>query len=149
LPSFYIQILSLYAYALFPLTEMGLFYAFFGVRLMFAYTPASLEAIHANRESLLAALIKLNITEVIIRYEGGGDSGDVTELEVKPETVIHNLPLNTYLIVMSRVNIVTVSITTILKSGNRLWTMPYAILRWRGRMLSIVAGKTMMAVQGR
>jgi hypothetical protein len=58
---------------------------------MFAYTPASLEAIHANRESLLAALIKLNITEVIIRYEGGGDSGDVTELEVKPETVIPQL----------------------------------------------------------
>ena len=42
---------------------------------MFSYTPASLEAIHANRESLLAALIKMNITEVIIRYEGGGDSG--------------------------------------------------------------------------
>ncbi|MDO9177672.1 MAG: hypothetical protein Q7U16_04990 [Agitococcus sp.] len=58
---------------------------------MFAYTPASLEAIHANRESLLAALIKLNITEVIIRYEGGGDSGDVTELEIKPETVIPQL----------------------------------------------------------
>jgi hypothetical protein len=58
---------------------------------MFAYTPASLEAIHANRESLLAALIKLNITEVTIRYEGGGDSGDVTELEVKPETVIPQL----------------------------------------------------------
>ena len=58
---------------------------------MFAYTPASLEAIHANRESLLAALIKLNITEVIIRYEGGGDSGDVTELEVKPETVTPQL----------------------------------------------------------
>ncbi len=58
---------------------------------MFAYTPASLEAIHANRESLLAALIKLNITEVIIRYEGGGDSGDVTELEVKPEPVTPQL----------------------------------------------------------
>jgi hypothetical protein len=58
---------------------------------MFAYTPASLEAIHANRESLLAALIKLNITEVIIRYEGGGDSGDVTELEVKPDTVAPQL----------------------------------------------------------
>ncbi len=58
---------------------------------MFAYTPASLEAIHANRESLLAALIKLNITEVTIRYEGGGDSGDVTELDVKPETVISQL----------------------------------------------------------
>ena len=58
---------------------------------MFAYTPASLEAIHANRESLLAALIKLNITEVTVRYEGGGDSGDVTELEVKPETVTPQL----------------------------------------------------------
>ena len=51
---------------------------------MFAFVPASLEAIHTNRDSLLAALTKLNITEVIIRYEGGGDSGDVTELEVKP-----------------------------------------------------------------
>jgi hypothetical protein len=58
---------------------------------MFAFVPVSLEAIHANRDSLLAALTKLNITDVTIRYDGGSDSGDVAEIEVKPETVIPQL----------------------------------------------------------
>ena len=52
---------------------------------MFAYSAASLDAIHANRQPLLTALAALNITEVSIRYEGGGDSGDVMEILVKPE----------------------------------------------------------------
>ena len=57
---------------------------------MFAYSSASLDAIHANRQPLLAALAALNITEVSIRYEGGGDSGDVMEILVTPE---EKLPL--------------------------------------------------------
>ncbi len=59
---------------------------------MFPYSSASLDAIHANRQPLLVALAALNITEVSIRYEGGGDSGDVMEILVKPE---EKLPLLT------------------------------------------------------
>lgn len=58
---------------------------------MFAYSAASLDAIHANRQPLLAALAALNITEVSIRYEGGGDSGDVMEVMVKPEEQMSQL----------------------------------------------------------
>ena len=58
---------------------------------MFTYTPFSQAAVDANRETLLAVFTKLNITEVIIRYEGGGDSGDVAEVTVIPETAVPQL----------------------------------------------------------
>ena len=54
---------------------------------MFAYSPISLEAIHTNRDCLLAALAKLNVTDVIVHYDGGGDSGDVSEVSVLPESL--------------------------------------------------------------
>lgn len=67
--------------------------SFFGVQLMFAYSPISFQAVEANREALLAVLTKLNITDVIIRYEGGGDSGDVAEVTVMPESLMPQLAL--------------------------------------------------------
>lgn len=52
---------------------------------MMGYSPKSLEAIYANRKPLLTALAALAVTEVIIRYDGGGDSGDVSEISLLPE----------------------------------------------------------------
>ena len=52
---------------------------------MFAYSPKSFEAVRANRQPLLTALAALGITELVVRYEGGGDSGDVSELEIFPQ----------------------------------------------------------------
>lgn len=54
---------------------------------MMAYGAKSLQAIQANRQPLLTALAALAITEVIIRYQGDGDSGDITEICVLPESV--------------------------------------------------------------
>ena len=54
---------------------------------MMAYSPKSFEAVRANRQPLLTALSALGITELVIRYEGGGDSGDVSELEIFPESL--------------------------------------------------------------
>ena len=52
---------------------------------MMSYSAKSLEAIYANRKPLLTALTSLQVTEVIIRYEGGGDSGEVSEVCLLPE----------------------------------------------------------------
>ena len=52
---------------------------------MMGYSPKSFEAVHANRQPLLTALAALGITQLVVRYEGGGDSGDVSELEIFPE----------------------------------------------------------------
>lgn len=74
-------------------TGMGLFYAFYsylalcGVFIMMGYSPKSLEAITNNRQPLLEALAALHVTEVVIRYDGGGDSGDVSEVSVLPENL--------------------------------------------------------------
>ena len=54
---------------------------------MMAYSPKSFEAVRANRQPLLTALAALGITQLVIRYEGGGDSGDVSELEIFPESL--------------------------------------------------------------
>jgi hypothetical protein len=43
-----------------------------------------------NRELLIGTLKALNITEVRVNYEGGGDSGDVMDFDVIPES---SLPL--------------------------------------------------------
>ena len=44
---------------------------------MMGYSPKSFEAVRANRQPLLTALAALAITQLVVRYEGGGDSGDV------------------------------------------------------------------------
>lgn len=44
----------------------------------------STDALHENRERLLAALSALSIQTAVIDYSGGGDSGDVSELVVSP-----------------------------------------------------------------
>ena len=54
---------------------------------MMGYSPKSFEAVHANRQPLLTALAALGITQLVVRYEGGGDSGDVSELEIFPESL--------------------------------------------------------------
>ncbi len=54
---------------------------------MMGYSPKSFEAVRANRQPLLTALAALAITQLVVRYEGGGDSGDVSELEVFPESL--------------------------------------------------------------
>mgnify|MGYP000328910294 CR=1 FL=1 len=48
---------------------------------MMGYSPKSFEAVRANRQPLLTALAALAITQLVVRYEGGGDSGDVSELD--------------------------------------------------------------------
>ena len=47
---------------------------------MFGYSPQGYEALSANRQRLLDALNAVAITEVTVRYVGGGDEGDVTEV---------------------------------------------------------------------
>ena len=54
---------------------------------MMGYSPKSLEAITNNRQPLLEALAALHVAEVVIRYDGGGDSGDVSEVSVLPESL--------------------------------------------------------------
>ncbi|PTQ84033.1 DUF6878 family protein [Agitococcus lubricus] len=54
---------------------------------MMGYSPKSFEAVRANRQPLLDALAALAITQLVVRYEGGGDSGDVSELEIFPESL--------------------------------------------------------------
>jgi len=58
---------------------------------MFSCRPQGLEALYANRQRVLGAFITLNITEAIVRYEGGGDSGDVCEMVLKPESCLPTL----------------------------------------------------------
>ncbi len=62
---------------------------------MMGYSPKSLEAIYANRKPLLTALAALAVTEVIIRYDGGGDSGDVSEVCLLPENAQASQQLTT------------------------------------------------------
>lgn len=58
---------------------------------MFSCRPQRLEALSINRQRLLAALITAQITEVLVRYEGGGDEGDISEVIVKPESCLPQL----------------------------------------------------------
>ena len=60
---------------------------------MMGYSPKSFEAVRANRQPLLTALTALGITELVVRYEGGGDSGDVAEVTVMPETIMPQLAI--------------------------------------------------------
>lgn len=52
---------------------------------MFDCQGLAVQAIHKNREVLLASLQALSIGKVVAQYSGGGDSGDVCELHVIPE----------------------------------------------------------------
>ena len=54
---------------------------------MMGYSPKSFEAVRANRQPLLTALAALAITQLVVRYDGGGDSGDVSELEIFPDSL--------------------------------------------------------------
>ena len=62
---------------------------------MMGYSPKSFEAVRANRQPLLTALTALGITELVVRYEGGGDSGDVCELDVFPAELANTQILET------------------------------------------------------
>ena len=62
---------------------------------MMGYSPKSFEAVRANRQPLLTALAALGITELVVRYEGGGDSGDVCELDVFPSELANTQILET------------------------------------------------------
>jgi hypothetical protein len=63
--------------------------------IMMGYSPKSFEAVRANRQPLLTALAALGITELVVRYEGGGDSGDVCELDVFPVELANTQILET------------------------------------------------------
>ena len=58
---------------------------------MFGYSPQGYEALSANRQRLLDALNAVAITEVTVRYVGGGDEGDVSEVIVQPESSLPQL----------------------------------------------------------
>lgn len=58
---------------------------------MFGYSPQGYEALSANRQRLLDALNAVAITEVTVRYFGGGDEGDVSEVIVQPESCLPHL----------------------------------------------------------
>ena len=62
---------------------------------MMGYSAKSLEAIYANRKPLLTALTSLQVSEVIIRYEGGSDSGEVSDLCLLPENAVVSQQLTT------------------------------------------------------
>lgn len=62
---------------------------------MFENPSLSLQALHANRGRLLAALVRLNATEVTIDYEGYGDSGDVSGVSISPVTLMPSLQTET------------------------------------------------------
>ena len=51
---------------------------------MFNDSPEHNKALQHNRKVLLDLLHRLNVTEVTIEYEGGGDSGSVTNIHVVP-----------------------------------------------------------------
>lgn len=44
--------------------------------------------LHHNRAVILAALTRLDISAAYVRYSGGGDSGDVTDVEVTPKEAL-------------------------------------------------------------
>lgn len=48
-----------------------------------------------NRDRLLAALAVLGVHEVVVAYEGGGDSGDVSEVSVEPSELLAKLRTET------------------------------------------------------
>lgn len=68
---------------------------------MFDHLSLSLEALHANRDRLLAALVTLNATNITIEYEGGGDSGDVSSVTITPDILTPRLHTET--IVLCRI----------------------------------------------
>ena len=44
-----------------------------------------------NRDRLLTALAGLGVRKVVVAYEGGGDSGDVSEVSVEPPELLPTL----------------------------------------------------------
>ena len=44
-----------------------------------------------NRDRLLTALAGLGVRQVVVAYEGGGDSGDVSEVSVEPPELLPTL----------------------------------------------------------
>jgi hypothetical protein len=51
------------------------------------YLDLSQQALTLNRDLLINTLQTLNITEVRANYQGGGDSGDVMDFDVIPESL--------------------------------------------------------------
>ena len=48
-----------------------------------------------NRDRLLTALAGLGVRQVVVAYEGGGDSGDVSEVSVEPPELLPKLRTET------------------------------------------------------
>lgn len=48
-----------------------------------------------NRDRLLRALAGLGVRQVVVAYEGGGDSGDVSEVSVEPPELMPTLRAET------------------------------------------------------
>ena len=48
-----------------------------------------------NRDRLLAALAGIGVLRVVVAYDGGGDSGDVSEVSVEPPELLPRLRAET------------------------------------------------------
>jgi hypothetical protein len=55
---------------------------------MFHHSAEYAKAQDSNRSTLMQALRRLSITVVEIAYDGGGDSGSVSEIEITPTGII-------------------------------------------------------------
>lgn len=56
-----------------------------------SYSAACQQALLHNRNILRTALLDLGVTEVVVEYSGGGDSGDVSDVSCKPESLLEML----------------------------------------------------------
>lgn len=51
---------------------------------MFGNASICAETLHHNRDLLMEKLSSLNVATIVFDYDGGGDSGDITEVAVTP-----------------------------------------------------------------
>lgn len=56
-----------------------------------SYSAACQQALAHNRNILRTVLLELCVTEVVVEYSGGGDSGDVSDVSCKPESLLDTL----------------------------------------------------------
>lgn len=56
-----------------------------------SYSAACLQVLVHNRNILRTALLELGVTEVVVEYSGGGDSGDVSDVSCKPGPLLDTL----------------------------------------------------------
>lgn len=56
-----------------------------------SYSTACLQVLVHNRNILRTALLELGVTEVVVEYSGGGDSGDVSDVTCKPASLLDTL----------------------------------------------------------